>query len=286
MRTVYIDVYFLINFTVDTLAIYFAAVFSKVKTTKIRLLAAALIGALSSAIILLLPENAIIKLSAAALSLFIMALAATVPVSAVRRFKFICSFLIFSALVGGGVSFLWGIFDTYLGDKIESGGEVNRPLLLIALCVLICIGVFRMIVAIFSNNQSSKSKELEIEVAGKSIRAEALVDSGNLALDPMDMRPVMLIKKSCASALLPEEVIELTDPDKLTKEMRKRIRLIPISMGGKTRVLTGVRVDKVKVIGDKRESEIIATLAIDKEGGNYGGFELLVPSAALCDVDI
>ena len=143
-----------------------------------------------------------------------------------------------------------------------------------------------MIVAIFSNNQSSKSKELEIEVAGKSIRAEALVDSGNLALDPMDMRPVMLIKKSCASALLPEEVIELTDPDKLTKEMRKRIRLIPISMGGKTRVLTGVRVDKVKVIGDTRESEIIATLAIDKEGGNYGGFELLVPSAALCDVDI
>ncbi len=286
MRTVYIDVYFLINFTTDTLAIYFAAVFSKVKITKARLLIAAVAGALGAVIILLLPENPLIKLAASLATLFLIAFISPKPVSSLRRVKFISAFLIFCALIGGAVSFLWGILDTYLGDKLEEGTDVNRPVLLIALCVLICIGAFKMIVAIFSNNQSSKSAELEIEVSGKSIRAEAFVDSGNLAIDPMDMSPVILIKKRLANELLPSEVTDLGDPDKLTREMRKRIRLIPVSMGGKTRVLTGVRVDKVKVIGEKESAEIVATLAIDKEGGDFGGYELLVPSAALCDVEI
>lgn len=286
MRTVYIDVYFLVNFTADTLAIYFAAVFSRVKITKTRLIASALIGALGAVIILLIPEIILLKLSGTVLTLFAVAIVAPRGASVVRRTKFILSFLIFSALLGGGVSFLFGIFNTYLGDKLQEGTEVNRPLLLIALGVLICIGAFKMIVAFFSSNGSTKSRELEIEISGKSIRAEAFVDSGNLAIDPMDMSPVMLIKKRLAEELLPSEVTELSDPDKLTQDMRKRIRLIPVSMGGRTRVLTGVRVDKVRVIGDGESSEIVATLAIDKEGGDFGGYELLVPSAALCDVKI
>ncbi|MBO5907696.1 MAG: sigma-E processing peptidase SpoIIGA [Clostridia bacterium] len=286
MRTVYIDVYFLINFTADTLAIYFAAVFSRVKITKLRLLVSSLLGALFAVVILLMPERVIPKLVCAVLGLLTIGAVGPRGACVTRRVRFLSAFLIFSALLGGAVSFLFDILGTYLGDRLEEGREVNRPLLLIALGVLFCIGAFKMIVAIFSGNTSSQSRELEIEISGKSIRAEAFVDSGNLAIDPMDMSPVMLIKKRLASELLPNEVTDLSDPDKLTRDMRKRIRLIPVSMGGKTRVLTGVRVDKVRVISDSGCAEIVATLAIDKEGGDFGGYELLVPSAALCDVEI
>ena len=63
--------------------------------------------------------------------------------------------------------------------------------------------------------------------------------------------------------------------------MKKRIRLIPISRGGHTHVLVGVKADSVKVVKDNKTEELFVTLAIDKEGGDVGGFMALMPSAAL-----
>ena len=54
MKTIYIDVYFLINFSVDLLALYFAAMFMKIRATNLRLVLAALVGALYAVIGVLL----------------------------------------------------------------------------------------------------------------------------------------------------------------------------------------------------------------------------------------
>ena len=83
---------------------------------------------------------------------------------------------------------------------------------------------------------------------------------------------------------MPENIINLSDPDNIEKNARKRIRLIPISRGGATHVLTGVKPDSVKVLKDGKCEEIKVTLAIDKEGGTFGGFGALMPAAALDDV--
>ena len=53
--TLYVDVYFLINFTVDILALYFAAIFSKVPTSTRRLIISAVIGAFFAIGIVFLP---------------------------------------------------------------------------------------------------------------------------------------------------------------------------------------------------------------------------------------
>jgi hypothetical protein len=143
-----------------------------------------------------------------------------------------------------------------------------------------------MIVAFFSGRVGSGSVKIKIEFLGKSILSEAFIDSGNLALDPMDMRPVMFIKEHKAREFLPENIINLKDPDLLDKAIRKRIRLIPVSTGTKTRVLTGIKVDKVFVLCKGRQEEISVTLAIDSEGGDYGGFDLLMPAAAISNESI
>ena len=122
---------------------------------------------------------------------------------------------------------------------------------------------------------------LEICFLGQAVRTEALVDSGNLAIDPMDMRPVMLLKRRLAEEFLPQGVLHLSDPDLLDRDIRRRIRLIPVSRGGVTHVLVGVRADKVSVISDEGEQEVSVTLAIDREEGSFGGFDALMPSAAL-----
>ncbi len=284
LQTLYIDVYFLINFTVDILAFYFAAMLSKVPTNTPRLLISSILGAVLAVTIVFLPENAMLKLVCAGISLILISFFAVKRVSLRRKIKFTFAFLIFEALVGGGAYFLWGILDKYMDGKFEgAGGAANRKLLFFSVIVLLSIGVFKMIVSFFSNIESEGSVEIEIRFQDRMLRTEAFIDSGNLAVDPMDMRPVLLIKESVARDLFPENVINLHDPDLLERNVRRRIRLIPISNGGTTHVLTGIKADSVKIVNGNKFDEISVTVAIDKEGGSYGGFEALMPSAVIGD---
>ena len=116
MRTLYIDVYFLINFTVDILSLYFAATFSKVPTSSKKLIFSSLVGAVISVICVFLNEYQIIRFFVASVGLFLMGYIAPNKVSVKRRIKFIISFFIFSALTGGIVTFVWSFLDKYASN--------------------------------------------------------------------------------------------------------------------------------------------------------------------------
>ena len=283
MRTLYIDVYFLINYTVDILSLYFAAMFSKTPTTTRRLIISSLLGALVAVIAVFLPEIPIVKFCIATLGLLLMGYIAPKPMKLRRKIKFILSFLIFTALTGGAVTFIWDLFDKYAKNIFTevSGGAVNRKMLVLSIILLLSIGVFKMIISFFSNNESEGSVDLEITFLENTAKVSAFIDSGNLAVDPMDMSPVLLIKEDVAKNILPENIIDLCDIDSLDRKVKKRIRLIPVSRGGATHVLVGVKADGVCVINGENKEEVKVTLAVDKEGGSFGGYGALMPSAAL-----
>jgi sigma-E processing peptidase SpoIIGA len=266
--------------------LYFASLLSKVPTTTKRLILSSVLGAIISVLVILMPEVPIIKFIIATVGLLLMGCVAPKPIRMRRKIKFIFSFLIFEALIGGAVTFLWEIFDTYLSAFINSsdGGAVNRKMLILSVIVLISIGVFKMLISFFSNSQSEGSVEVEISFLNNNTVLSAFVDSGNLAVDPMDMSPVLLIKKEAAKKFLPNNIIELSNIDELDKNIKKRIRLIPITRGGATHVLVGIKADKVKLINKEKYEELSLTIAIDKEGGTFGGFDALMPSAALDNV--
>ena len=287
LQTLYIDVYFLINFTVDVLSLYFAAVFSKSPTSTKRVVGSGFIGAAIAVIAILMPEIKILKIIFSLLGLTLMGYIAPRCAGLRRKTRFLFSFLIFESLIGGIVSFIWSFLDENLSTIFATaeGGAVNRKMLVFSLIVLLSIGVFKMIVSFFSNIQSEGNVEIEINFLGNKIKIDAFVDSGNLAIDPMDMKPIFLVKKEIAKKFLPENIIELSDIDSLDRDVKKRIRLIPVSVYGATRVLTGVKADSVYLIKDGKNEEIDVTIAIDKEGGTYGGYMGLMPSAALSNVD-
>ena len=240
-------------------------------------------GALIAIVIVFLPEYPLLKFTVSIIGLFLMGFIAPKKVAIARKIKFIFAFIIFEALVGGAVTFVWGLLDKYLSPVFSDaeGGAVNRKMLFLSLIVLLSIGVFKMIVSFFSNIESEGSVDLEISFLDKTTIVSAFVDSGNLAVDPMDMSPVLLIKNDVAKSILPENIIDLCDIDSLDRKIKKRIRLIPVSRGGETHVLVGVKADSVKVIMDDKTEDVLVTLAIDKEGGTFGGFKALMPSAAI-----
>ena len=128
-----------------------------------------------------------------------------------------------------------------------------------------------------SSSINERSAKIEITLEEKTLEADALVDTGNLVKDPMNMNPVIFIKRCCAEKIVPSSVIDLCNLDSLSPEYRKRIRLIPVTRENQTHVMTGIRVDKIILSTKDSREEISATVVIDKEEGTYGGYYVLTP---------
>jgi len=286
MQTLYLDVYFLINLTVDVLSLYFASILSGLPISRGRLIVSSMVGAALAVGGLFLPDNVPLKLGFMLSGFSVITYLAAPKTNMRRRLRLTFSFIITEAVCGAAVGFIWDVFDRYLYDALSGieSPKLNRKLLVLSVSILIAIGVLKMIVTFFSDKLTGAEAKIELVFLDKSITLDAFVDSGNLAVDPMDMRPVMLLKRESAKMIFPDSIIELGDPDNLDKVTRKRIRLIPVSRGGETHVLMGVRPDAVRLINGDTKEELLLTVAIDKEGGTYGGFNALLPATALKNV--
>lgn len=285
MVTFYVDIYFLINFTVDTLAIVFAYVFAGIKQRKGRTVVGALLGSIFAVITVLLPEYIALKFLGGALGLLAVVMICAADVSNIRKARFGASFLIFCALLGGMVTYLFSLFEKIFGDSISelSSSATNRKLLLIAVAVLLSIGFFKLIVALFAGKACMRAVSVKIYINKDVVEAEGLLDSGNLATDPMDHSPVILIKEDFANTFLPRELDLLSNADNLSMDIKRRIRFIPVTGVGGSVLLTGIRADRVEIQINEKYEEIRATIAIDREGGDFGGYMMLVPYAAVYD---
>lgn len=284
MQTLYIDVYFLINTTVNILAFYFSSLTAKIPTTMKRTAISGAIGGIYAVIGVFLYKNRLITFLLSAATLVLMCEIVAHGVSLFRKIKLAVFFLAFEMMIGGAVHYAYELLDTYVYDSISGIGEGarSRNLLLLALIVLVVMGALRSVIGIFSSSTGAEKIDLEIVFFGKISRIDAMIDSGNMAKDPMDSAPVMLIKEEDARKIFPKEIF-FDEVDKIPDCYKGRIRLIPIALGGFSGIMRGVKADEVRIF-DKKGSKIKVTIAIDKEGGTYGGYTALMPSAALDNV--
>ena len=286
MTTLYVDVYFLINFTVNILSMFLSSKFLHIRTTVIRLIIGGIVSSALAIIYILMPSSFFFRIAGFIVFVLFEGGIISKNVSIIRRIKFISLLVVCECLIGGMVHYGYVLLDEYFYDMLSDieGNAENRKALLFSLIILLIIGAFKILIMLFSGEKNIKRAEIKIEIEGFTAETEALIDSGNLVCDPLNMCPVVFIKKKFAKKILPQNIIELSHIDDLKSGYRKRIRLIPITRNGSTHVLTGVKADKVFIKIGQQEEEINVTVAIDKEEGDFGGYEALVPSSALDDV--
>ncbi len=283
LKTLYIDIYFLINFTVDLISLYFAALFTKLKISNKRLLITAVIGAVS-ACLLIFTNAKLLYILGLTVSIVIMITICTYKITLKRKVVFGFSLMMFLSFIGGIVNFMWEILaDIFSGYLIEND-IVNRKMLFLSLIILLSIGVCKMMITVLKNGRIETKIVFEIKFLGKTCSSEAMIDTGNLAIDPLGMKPVFIIKEELAKTFLSENVINLTDVDHIEKNIKKKIRLIPLSKDGATHMYVGIVPDEVTVIHKGKKEFIDVTIAIDKEGGDFGGFMALMPFSAVENV--
>lgn len=285
LKTLYIDVYFMINLTVDILAVFVSLKMIHIGIKIKRIIICGILGGIFS-IVELFISNKIISILLAALVLLFMTQITCSRASLSRRIKFLLAFYITTFLISGIVNYMYGLMDKYLKNiAVELNQTTNQKALVFSVMILLMIGALRLFIMMFSSAVNEKSLKIVIDIREKQLEVEALIDTGNLVKDPMNMNPVIFLKRNYAEMIFPKEVIELSRLDTLPSEYRKRIRLIPVTRGGQTHVMTGVKVDSVSIYRNNRGEEIDATVAIDKDGGTYGGYFALAPYVAACEND-
>lgn len=282
MQVLYIDVYFLINLTVDLLALFLAMRLTSAVVSPPRLLACSVLGAICSVFDILMPNMVLLRVANICAFLLLLGRFAIKRGSVMRRLRLTIMFFIIEALLGGLVHFVYTMLDRAMaGIKTDGiGGASNRGALVFAVIILICVGVLRLVIMLFSRSGGVKRAKVRIIFDGKEHEAEAFVDSGNLVRDPMGMCPVVFIKSKLAQAIVPGVATELCEIGGLDERIKRRVRFIPITRGGGTHVLVGLRADSFLVCcGGWQEVDV--TLAIDNEGGNYDGLDILIPSVVV-----
>lgn len=282
VKTLYIDVYFLINFTVDILALHLSAQFTKTPTTPKRLFLASLVGALYAVFGVLLIDYSLLMIPITLFFFFIIINIGIKRVSLSRRLKFSLAFLVFEVLIAGLVYYAYCTLDKFTDLSSENIGAENRNLLILSLIILLAIGALKIIIFAFSNLRSERVVSITLKEGDRKITLDALVDSGNLACDPFDKTPVLFVNESVFLRLFSIKSfdINLVSDEKL----KKKIRVVPILYGTESKIVYGIKPEGAYINYKRREEEVAIIVAFDKKGGKYGGYDALMPLSALADI--
>lgn len=264
--TVYVDVLFLVNFSMDLLALYGAGAVLGRKKQSPRLLAAALLGgAYGVAEVLLLiepPWGTVLLLS---VSLFMVGIA-------YGRHGFFSLYIVFvgaEAFLGGIMTLAYTVASRYLGEwgTAERGGAVSTPGFLFALTVSIVIG---LAVHKTLDRAGHGVSEVRATVGGRSFSFSAVCDSGNLLKDPLTDTPVILLGERVPGAAW---LSSYKNP--------KGFRVIPYETVGGSGILLGHRPEFLEITCRGRRYRPEALLAVATGTEAFDGKGGCVPTAVL-----
>ncbi len=244
MPVVYIDVLFLINFTMDYIVLSCNGAIFKIRHRHRYTAIASVIGALYACGIfftdLPLLYSAAAKLIVGALMVYI----AYLP-SDIRAFlKYLLCFLGTSVLFAGALFMFFCISGTgsKVGAVVRNGATYfNVSLLYLAVTTAAAYILIRVYLKFSDKSRRRQFYDIEIGLGGRSVNVRALVDTGNSLTEPITCRPVIIVEKESISGLS-EDIYS-----------NHKTFIIPFSaLGTDSGAVLGFTPDYVRIIDERR----------------------------------
>ena len=288
MKVLYLDVLFLINFCLDYMALHLTGMLLHRRRAVSRLLAASLFGALYATVSVFYPGNALIQTGIGIVVSLVMTL--FVYGFSTRRFFLRTSlvFYVVSLLLGALVTVFYSTLNRFVSMEELTTGFSDRKIGVFFLASAAAGVLIRMAsIWMAKSGQTAHECTLLAELFGKKVSFKALLDSGNLLVDPLSGRRVVVVNMQAVRFALPPPLLKMLakdppDPTALPYSIARRIRLIPVDGVGGKRLLVGVVPDRLVLKREdgraNKEAALDAILAIDTEkGADYGGCEGIMP---------
>lgn len=245
---VYADVLFFLNSVIDYFLIGITAIFMRIKIRTFRQIMAALLGGIFSFYIFLDIENLAVDLLYRIITTTILIFCSFGYKHFLFFIKSVSVFFISSVFLFGLTFILYRSFNF---SKIVINNTYFyfnfSPLFAIFLTFVtfLTIKLFRR----FSSRKLiSKECVVEFSIEGSYIKANAYIDTGNLAKDYLSDSELCFVSESLFSRFTGcnsiSEILEI-------KEYQSRYRTIPITTLNETSLLDGLRCDAGKIYLDK-----------------------------------
>ena len=289
-QTVYADILFLINFSMDFLCFYITSTLLHRPFPRLRALFSAAIGGVYSVAIIFAGFLPFLELVCDIGMWFIMC----VFVFWGKNVKF-GNFMLSSAVYVGVAVALGGLMTAIMNmmnllglSGISDKNEDGMPVWLFALIAVISGAATLGGGKFFRQKQSERTADIEITFLGKSIKLSAICDSGNFVRDPISGKSVVVADVKRLSSALPDPVIRAVKTNdtsvlsELSYESAKKLRLVPTKTATGGGMLFAFIPDRLTVMlpgGDIHEVD--ALFAPINLAGNAKGFDALIPPELL-----
>lgn len=283
--TVYADVLFLVNWSLDLVALYITGRLMSLSMGALRVGTAAFFGALFAVAALVFDMKGGWYISAsAAVSCFMCVLAYR------NAGMFTCiaaSVLLFSvgSALGGAMTAIYSLGNGYGNSFEESGGEAAG--LIISVAVLAVAAVSSAARAAGRRIFVLK-KKVTVTGLGKTRTITALSDSGSFLSDPLSGRPALIVRADSLNGIIPKEIISaaasvdvVSAAAELPAEFIGRVRILPISGISGEGFLIGYRPDLVTVGEGRRKRSFDCIIAISSSEKGFSGCDAVIPADAL-----
>lgn len=268
-QTVYADVLFLINFSMDFLVFYISARLSGRRLHVIRSTLAAGLGGVYGVCALFMPEESIISVFCdVSVMIAICAVAFYSGTEGARSFFGRCAlFAGVSAILGGAMSAMYTLLNRSGLSSLEGGDGDDISIWLFA--ILAAAGG----AAAFVGGRRARSiavarqSDVLISFGGKSVQLRAMTDTGNMLSDPLGGRAVAICELDAVAEIFPRELVEfwrkgdVSAASELSPVNAARLRFVPANgaLAGKATLLCSIVPDKVCVLtnGKRRDADLL-----------------------------
>ena len=282
--SVYVDLYFMVNFSMDLLCLMITAALLHRRVLRGRAIAAAAIGGAYAVAALLLNFSGVWGLLLDVLAAYLLCLTAFAGRRGGIGVALRCCPVLFltSMLVGGVMTALYTLLNR-LQLPIEAlQGDGLSVWLFVLLAAVSGIATARG-GAFLGLSKKTERVELSATLFGKTVTLCAMVDTGNLLRDPLSDRRVIVAEVSRFAGILPQELFEACRTGQVSDwlsshENARLARLIPMQTASGSGMLLGLVPERLMLTVGKECYSADYLIAPTVLGGAAGEFDAVIPA--------
>ena len=275
----------------NAIILYASSIVLKIKPKAIRIILASGIGSIYAIITYVTELPMYTSIISKAILAIIMVYVGFNSQSVKKLLKQVFVFYLTSFLFGGVALYLIYVIKPQ-NALIRNGMFVGDYVLkVIFLGAIIAFIIIKIAIKIIKTKISSKDMycNIKIKINGKMVNTKAMIDTGNLAKEPITNTPVVIVESSLLYDILPKEILNNLekilggDLSQISEEHQnqymQRLRCIPFSSLGKQNgMLLGIKADEVEVESEdeKKITQNVIIGIYDKSLTKRGEYRALV----------
>ena len=275
----------------NAIILYATAIILKKKPKTIRIILASAIGSVYAILTYITEISIYTSVIAKGILSIMMIYVGFNPQNMKRMWKQVLIFYL-TSFVFGGVALYLIYFIKPQNVLMKNGMFVGEYVLkVVFLGAIVAFVIIKISIKIIKTKINSKDMycNIKIKINEKMIEARAMMDTGNLAKEPITNTPVVIVESSLLHDIIPKEILNNLEKilggdfseisEEIQQEYMAKLRCIPFSSLGKQNgMLVGIKVDEIKIENEeeKKMSKNVIIGIYDKSLTKRGEYRALI----------